>query len=91
MTEVQYKSPSKAYVITKPDDETIYGVFLVKSDLMSVIENHEAQLGYYIKWDERPDGCLYAKRFDGTTVYAIDVIHVNKLSTESKLGARFLP
>ena len=27
MSEAQYKYPSKAYVVTKPNDESIYGVF----------------------------------------------------------------
>ena len=90
MSEAQYKYPSKAYVVTKPNDESIYGVFLNRNEMMTEIETHEARLGYYIKWDERPDGVLYAVRFDGTIVFAIDVIHPNKLSTESELGARFV-
>lgn len=76
----------KVYVIHKPNDPMIQGVYIDRDLLKIDIEHAEALNGYYVKWNENANGSMNAHRFNGEIVYTVETVPVNKLLSQLGVG-----
>ena len=68
-----YSATDFYYVVQPYQGSAIFGVFTTLKRAKEATEKAQAELGYYVKFDET-NNITWVNRFDGTVVYSISPV-----------------